>query len=367
MDETDCIVVGAGAVGLAVARRLAMAGREVVVLEAAGAIGQGVSSRSSEVVHAGLYYPTGSLKARLCVEGRRDLYAFCAAHGVAVQRLGKFVVAGADQADALEALHAQALANGVDDVALWSARDLHEQEPQVIADLALWSPSTGVFDTHGYMLALAGELEDHGGVIALNTPFDGAAPAGAGFEVRTGGAAPMRLACRLLVNAAGLGAVPVAHAIEGLSPVHIPAAHFAQGAYFTAVGVRVPFRHLIYPTPEPGGLGVHVTLDLAGQARFGPDVRWLDAPDYDLADPARAEPFYGAIRRYWPELPDGCLVPAYAGVRPKISGPGEPAADFLIQGPRTTGIDGLVSLFGIESPGLTASLAIAGHVMDLLA
>lgn len=366
MDEVDCIVVGAGAVGLAVARRLAQSGLEVVVLEVADAVGAGVSSRSSEVVHAGIYYPKDSLKARLCVAGRSRLYAFCAEHGVETRRVGKFIVAAdQSQTEALEKIHAAALANGVDDVELWSARRFHEVEPDVRCALAIFSPSTGIFDSHGYVTALRGDLEAAGGAVALLSPFEGATPRGDGFEVRVGGEEPMTLGCRLLVNAAGLGAPDAAGLIDGLDQEQVPTAYFAQGAYFSAAGVRAPFRHLIYPIPEPGGLGVHATLDLGGQVRFGPDVRWIDAPHYEV-DADRATSFYEAIRRYWPGLPDGALTPAYAGVRPKISGPSEPNADFLIQGPADTKLPGLVNLFGIESPGLTSSLAIADHVAELL-
>lgn len=366
MDRLDAVVIGAGVIGLAVARRLALAGLETVILEAEGAIGAGVSARSSEVIHAGIYYPRGSLKARLCVEGRAQLYAYCADHGVETKRLGKFIVATDDgQLSALKAIHAAALGNGVDDIDVWSTESFRALEPDVRCELALFSPSTGIIDSHAYMLALQGDFEAAGGVVAFHSPFVGAAPDGQGFVVEVGGERATSVRCRLLVNAASLSAVAVAHRIAGAAKGRIPPAYYAQGAYFTLLGVKPPFRHLIYPVPEPGGLGVHVTLDLAGQVRFGPDVLWLDAPDYQMA-PDRAERFYPAIRRYWPALPDGGLTPAYAGVRPKISGPGQPAADFVIHGPDESGLPGLINLFGIESPGLTASLAIASHVTGLL-
>ncbi len=362
MEEVDAVVVGAGAVGLAIARRLALDGCSVVVLEAADAAGAGVSSRSSEVIHAGIYYPKGSLKARLCVEGRRQLYGYCARRQVEVRRLGKFIVAAdTTQLAALEGIHAAALANGVDDVEIWSAAKFHEVEPDVVCEAAIFSPSTGIFDSHGYVLSLLGDVEAAGGVVALRSPFLRGGAVGGGFEIEVGGEDATSLRCAMLVNAAGLEAPGVAHAINGMAAALIPRARYAQGAYFAATGVRPPFRHLIYPIPEPGGLGIHATLDLGGQVRFGPDVLWLDAPEYGVS-PGRAARFYDAIRRYWPALPDGALAPAYAGVRPKISGPGEPNADFVIQGPADHGLAGLVNLFGIESPGLTSSLAIADHV-----
>ncbi len=362
MDRVDCVVIGAGVVGLAIARELAQEGREVVVLEAEDRIGTGVSSRSSEVIHAGIYYPTGSLKARLCVEGRRRLYAYCAERGVVARRVGKFIVATSrDQAGVLRNLYETALANGVDDIEICEPDRVRLEEPDLRCDAALFSPSTGIIDSAGYMLALRGDLEAASGAVAFGSPFLAARSGSEGFVIEVGGETPSELACGVLVNAAGLHAVDVANRISGLNPGLVPKASFAQGAYFALSGRRTPFRHLIYPVPEPGGLGVHLTLDLGGEARFGPDVLWVDQPIYEV-EASRGERFYDAIRRYWPALADGDLTFSYAGVRPKISGPGEPPADFLIQGPCETGVAGLVNLLGIESPGLTSSLAIASCV-----
>ena len=366
MERLDCLVVGAGVVGLAVARALARAGREVVVAEAAAAIGSGVSSRNSEVIHAGLYYPSGSLKARLCVEGRRRLYAYCAERGIAHRRCGKLIVAtAAEQEAALDALAAQARANGVDDLAALDAAAARRLEPALRCSAALLSPSTGIVDSHGLMLALLGDAEDHGALLALRSPVSGGRVVGGGFELDIGGAEPMRVRARTVVNCAGLDAPRVAASIEGLPAAHVPRAWLCKGNYFAAAG-RPAFTRLIYPLPEAAGLGVHVTLDLAGRMRFGPDVQWIERLDWDV-DPSRADAFYAAIRRYWPALPAGALHPDYAGVRPKISGPGEPARDFLIEGPAAHGVAGLVNLFGIESPGLTAALALGEHVLALAA
>jgi L-2-hydroxyglutarate oxidase LhgO len=365
MDEVECLVVGAGAVGLAVARELARAGREVVVLEREGCIGSATSSRNSEVIHAGIYYPRDSAKARLCVRGRRLLYAYCAERGVAHARTGKIIVAtGADQRDRLAAIAAAAAANGVDDLRPLGAADLARLEPELSGVAGLLSPSTGLLDSHGFMLALQGEAEDHGTMIAFGTGFLAARPAGRGLEVEaTAGGETLRLRARLVVNAAGLDAGAVAAGIAGLPPAHRRAVHFCKGSYFGLTG-RAPFRHLIYPVPERDGLGVHLTLDLAGRARFGPDTEWVDRLDYAV-DPGRARGFYAAIRRYWPALPDGALRPDYAGIRPKLFPAGGPATDFVIEGPATHGVPGLVNLFGIESPGLTAALAIAEEVVAL--
>ncbi|WP_029008599.1 NAD(P)/FAD-dependent oxidoreductase [Azospirillum halopraeferens] len=364
MERVECVVVGAGVVGLAVARRLALAGREVVVLEAAEAIGTGTSSRNSEVIHAGIYYPSGSLKARLCVAGRDALYGFCAERGIAHRRLGKLIVAtDGSQVAKLEAIRRQAAANGVEDLRLLDAAAVRALEPELHAVAALLSPSTGIIDSHGLMLALQGDAEDRGAMIAFHSPLTGGRVTDDGIELAVGGAEPTRIACTVLVNAAGLGAWDVARGLEGFPAAAVPPRRLAKGNYYAPERGRAPFRHLVYPVPEDGGLGVHLTLDLAGQARFGPDVEWLDGTAHDhTVDPGRAGRFYDSIRRYWPGLPDGCLVPAYCGIRPKLSGPGEPAADFLIQGPADHGIGGLVNLFGIESPGLTACLAIADAV-----
>lgn len=358
MADIDAIVIGAGVVGLAVARELGARGLSTVILEAADAIGTGTSSRNSEVIHAGLYYPQGSLKARLCVEGRDLLYAFCESHGVAHRRCGKLVVATEEaEIGALQSLLEKGRANGCDDLALLSREEALAMEPALACRAALHSPSTGIIDSHGYMLALQGDAEENGAAIAFNTPFERARRLGSDFVVTAGGDEPMELSSSILVNAAGLTASQVAAGIEGLDAAHVPATRYAKGNYFR-LAARAPFSRLIYPAPHTHGLGVHLTLDLGGQARFGPDVEWVDAIAYAV-DPRRGEGFDAAIRRYWPSLPDDALVPGYSGIRPKISGPDDPAADFRIDGPEVHGLAGLVNLFGIESPGLTASLAIA--------
>lgn len=362
--DADAAVIGAGAVGLACAAALARAGRSVLTLEAAARIGTGASSRSSEVIHAGLYYPTGSLKHRLCVEGRRRLYPYLAARGVAHRRCGKLIVAGAAADVArIEAIWRQGLANGVEDLELLDGDEARRLEPNLACVAALHSPHTGIFDSAGYMRALLGEIEAGGGAVALGAPVERITPlSGGGFEIAVGGAAAMRLRVGAAVNAAGLSAPAVARAIEGLDPAHVPRQRLAKGSYFSVSG-RAAFSRLIYPAPVDGGLGVHLTLDLGGRMRFGPDVEWLatEEPEaIDLrVDPARAAAFAAAIRRYWPDLPAEALTPDYAGCRPKLSGPGEPAADFRIDGPERHGLCGLVNLFGIESPGLTSALAIA--------
>ena len=370
MEHVDLVVVGAGVVGLAVARALAIAGREVVLLEAADAIGTGTSSRNSEVIHAGLYYPPGSLKARLCVQGRERLYAYCATHGVEHRRCGKLIVAtDAAQEPALRALRQRAEACGVHDLQWLDAAQAQALEPALRCTAALLSPSTGIVDSHGLMLSLQGEAEAHGAMLALKSPLQALRRVTDGFELQVGGDTPMQLHARGVINSAGLHAVQLAACFEGLPSMVLPQPHWARGHYFACPG-KPAFSRLVYPMPDEAGLGVHVTLDLGGQMRFGPDVQWIalaerGAEDYRV-DPARAAPFADAIRRYWPGLPDGALQPAYAGIRPKISGPGQPAADFVIQGPDVHGEAGLVNLFGIESPGLTASLAIAARVAELL-
>ena len=368
MDEIESVVIGAGAVGLAVARALARSGRDVLILEKETLIGSGTSSRNSEVIHAGIYYPKGSLKARLCVAGRQRLYEFCAGHGVAHRRCGKLIVAASAQTAELEAIRGAAEANGVDDLAWLSQAEFAQLEPELAGAAALLSPSTGIIDSHGLMLAYQGEAEDAGAVIAFGTEVTRAALEGQGIVLWINGEGEPALRARLVVNAAGLFAPTVAARIEGFPAASIPPGWFAKGSYFTLSG-RSPFSRLVYPVPEPGGLGTHLTLDLGGQARFGPDVEWLDETDpsaIDYAvDPRRAERFYAAIRAYWPGLRDGSLVPAYSGVRPKLSGPGQPAADFKIAGPADHGARGQINLFGIESPGLTASLAIADAVLAL--
>lgn len=365
MEQVDCIVVGAGVVGLAVARELALAGREVLVLEAEEGIGTGTSSRNSEVIHAGIYYPAGSLMARFCVEGRKRLYAYCAERGVAHSNCGKLIVAtDAAEAEKLVGIQARAAANGAE-LHLLTREDALAMEPALACTAALHSPSTGIIDSHAYMLALQGDAENAGATCVFHTPVPGGRVTNSGIEIATGGAEPMRLTCRTLVNAAGLGAQGLGRAIQGLPAEKVPGLWYAKGNYFSLTG-RNPFSRLIYPVPVPGGLGTHLTIDLGGQARFGPDVEWVDSLDYEV-DPRRGDSFYAAIRRYWPALPDGALIPGYAGIRPKTVPPGAPAQDFTVQGPRDHGVPGLVNLFGIESPGLTASLAIAAHVAEVIA
>jgi L-2-hydroxyglutarate oxidase LhgO len=364
MDRVDCVVVGAGVVGLAVARALAQAGREVIILEAAEAIGTGISSRNSEVIHAGIYYPKDSLMARFCVAGRHALYEFCAGHGVPHKRCGKLIVATNEaEAGKLASIEARAQANGVDDLRLLSVAEAEALEPALGCTGALLSPSTGIVDSHHLMLALLGDAEAAGASLALNAPLVGGRAQGEGVELEIGGEAPLTLSCRLVVNAAGLEAPVVARNIAGMPQEAVPSRYFAKGNYFT-LSMRSPFSHLIYPVPEPGGLGVHLTIDLGGQAKFGPDVEWIEKIDYNV-DPARGERFYMAIRRYWPGLPDGSLQPGYAGVRPKIVPPSIAVQDFVVQSQREHGVAGLINLFGIESPGLTSSLALADHVAEI--
>lgn len=362
----DAAVVGAGVVGLAVARALARSGREVLVLEAASAVGTHASSRNSEVIHAGFYYPTGSLKARLCVAGRRALTDYCQANDVAHQRLGKVVVATSEaEVATLEGYQRQGAASGVGDLALIDEAEVRALEPAVRCVRALWSPSTGIVDSHALLRALERDARAAGAAVVLATPVVGGAIGdGGGIALRVGGASPMTIRCGAVVNAAGLFAQAVARTIEGLPPATIPPSYLAKGHYFVLRGPS-PFRHLVYPIAVAGGLGVHVTLDLGGQARFGPDVSWVDRVDYAF-DEGRVTAFYPAIRRYWPGLPEGALEPGYAGIRPKLGPAGAAAQDFIIQGPPEHGVPGLVNLYGIESPGLTASLAIADEVAGMI-
>jgi L-2-hydroxyglutarate oxidase LhgO len=361
MERVDCVIVGAGVIGLAIARRLAQAGREVIVLEAAEGIGTITSSRNSEVIHAGIYYKAGSLMARMCVAGKHALYRYCKEHGIPHKNCGKLIVStSAKETDKLQSIKAHAEANGVDDMQVLSGEAARNLEPALNCDAALLSPSTGIIDSHAYMLALRGEAEDAGTAFAFHTPLLRATVRPSEIVLETGGDAPMQLSCRLLVNAAGLDAPAVARNIAGLPDALIPKSYLAKGNYFSC-SAKAPFSRLIYPVPEPGGLGVHLTLDMAGQARFGPDVEWVDRIDYAV-DPKRAERFYPAIRRYWPDLPEDALMPSYSGMRPKIVPPEIASQDFLIQGPADHGANGLINLFGIESPGLTSSLAIADHV-----
>jgi L-2-hydroxyglutarate oxidase LhgO len=366
MVEIECVVVGAGVVGLATARALALAGCEVLVLERAYTIGFETSSRNSEVIHGGLYYPPGSLKARSCVEGRQRLYAYCREHGVPHAQIGKLIVATSDaEVAGLEKIAATAADNGVEDLEWLTASQARRLEPSLHCVTALLSPSTGIIDSHTLMLAYQGEAEAAGATIVLRTPVLSGRVKSDGFELAIGGDDPTTIRCRILVNAAGLHAPALARALEGLPPETVPSAYFCRGVYFTLTG-RAPFTRLIYPVPVAGGLGVHITLDLAGQARFGPDVEWISGVDYSV-DPARGEVFYDAVRSYWPGLRDGALQPGYAGIRPKISGPQEPSADFVVQGREVHGVSGLVNLYGIESPGLTSSLPLADEVIRQLA
>ncbi len=357
-EQVDCVVIGAGVVGLAVAAELAHAGREVLILEAGDAIGTGTSSRNSEVVHAGIYYPEGSLKARFCAPGRERLYEWCRQRGIPHKRLGKLVVATTPgELNALGAIAERARGNGVTDLQFLDAAEARRLEPALSCAGALLSPSTGIVDSHGLLLSLQGEAEDHGAMLAFMSPVTGGSIEAQGILLDIGGDQPMRLQAGLVVNCAGLAAHRIAGSIEGVAPETIPEIRYAKGNYFGVQG-RVPFHRLVYPVPEPGGLGVHLTLDLSGQARFGPDVEWIDEIDYRV-DPARAEPFYGAIRRYWPALRDGTLFPDYAGIRVKVAA--LDPADFMIE----TANPRLVNLYGIESPGLTSSLAIAAHIREL--
>ncbi|MCK1745623.1 NAD(P)/FAD-dependent oxidoreductase [Bradyrhizobium sp. 139] len=364
MDKVDCVVVGAGVVGLAVARKLAQAGREVIVLEEAEAIGTVTSSRNSEVIHAGIYYRAGSWMARMCVSGKHALYRYCDERGIPHKNCGKLIIAtSAKETEKLQSIKAHAEANGVLDMQLLTGETARALEPALACDAALLSPSTGIIDSHAYMLSLRGEAEAAGAAFAFHTPLIRAKAVGDVIEIEAGGEAPMTLQCSLLVNAAGLSATTVARHIDGMPIDRIPSAYLAKGNYFSC-NAKAPFSRLIYPVPEPGGLGVHLTLDMAGQARFGPDVEWIETINYEV-DPSRAERFYPAIRKYWPTLPDGALMPSYSGIRPKIVPPAVATQDFLMQGPRDHGVEGLINLFGIESPGLTSSLAIADHVAEL--
>ena len=363
MESLDAVVIGAGVVGLAVARALAMAGREVVILEAEDAIGTHTSSRNSEVIHAGIYYPRDSLKALSCVAGKELLYEYCVTHGVPHQRCGKLIVATDEkQVSELENIQRKAHGNGVTDVVWMSREQALALEPELACVAALYSPSTGIIDSHALMLAYLGDAEDRGAMLARKSGFIAGDAVADGFVLHIEAADPLKT--RILVNSAGFKAPSVAKRIEGYPAKLAPPEYYAKGNYYS-LNKKSPFSRLVYPVPEPGGLGVHVTLDLAGQARFGPDVEWVERIDYTV-DPKRAERFYAAIRRYWPALPDGALLPGYAGIRPKTAGPGEPAADFVVQGPRAHGVPGLVNLFGIESPGLTSSLALAGMVLEEL-
>jgi len=363
MEKIDCAVIGAGVVGLAVARVLAAQGREVLILEAERAFGTGISARNSEVIHAGIYYPAGSLKARFCVAGRKLLYDYCTERGIAHRRCGKLIVAGNEtQCEQLARIAAAAAANGVDDLRRLTRDEARALEPALECTAALLSPSTGIIDSHALMLSLLGDAEHGGAVLAVNSPVTGGEITADGIVLELGSeGTAMRIEATTVVNCAGLGAQSLALRLRGLPSESVPPLSYAKGNYYALAG-RAPFSHLIYPVPGAAGLGVHLTLDLGGQARFGPDVEWIEAIDYSV-DPNRADAFYAEVRRYWPQLPDGALVPAYAGIRPKPHAPGSAARDFLVSGPTEHGVPGLVNLYGIESPGLTSCLALADHVL----
>lgn len=364
-ERVECIVIGAGVVGLAVAREIAMGGREVVVLEKADLIGSETSSRHSEVIHAGIYYAQDSLKAEFCVAGKKAMYAFCDEHGVAYNNCGKIIVATDEaQLPELESLKANAAANGVDDLEWMTPADVSKSEPAVFCVGALWSPSTGILDSHGYMLALQGDAEEAGAMLAFMTPVIGGQVMNDGIRIDCGGAAPMSLTADLVVNSGGLWAQSIAASIVGVPAQSVPPTYYCKGNYYTLSG-KPPFSRPIYPVPEKAGLGVHVTVDLGGQVRFGPDVEWVEEIDYDV-DPARADKFYAAVRKYYPALADGAIQPGYSGIRPKIQAPDEAAGDFVIQGAEDHGVPGLINLYGIESPGMTSSLAIADYVKKLI-
>ena len=364
-ENVDCVVIGAGVVGLAVARSIAQAGREVIILEKADAFGTETSSRHSEVIHAGIYYTPGSLKARFCVEGKRAMYAFCDDHGVEYRNCGKIIVATDDaQISELERLKANAAGNGVTDLEWMAPAQVTEMEPAVSCVGALWSPSTGILDSHSFMLALLGDAEAAGAFMALKCPVTGGQVMNDGIRIDCGGDAPMSLFANVVINSGGLWAQEIARLIGGIPENTIPPTYYCKGNYYTLSG-KPPFGRPIYPVPEKAGLGVHVTVDLWGQVRFGPDVEWIDSLDYDV-DPGRADSFYGAVRKYFPDLENGAIQPGYSGIRPKIQAPGEPAKDFVIQGQDDHGVSGLVNLFGIESPGMTSSLAIAAHISRII-
>jgi len=363
MFKVQAVVVGAGVIGLAIARALALRGVQVVLLEKEGSIGTGTSSRNSEVIHSGIYYEPESLKARLCVQGRRMLYRYCAERGIPHRQCGKLIVATAPgEDDYLQHLLQRAETNGVEGIEIIDAARLKNLEPQIRGSSALLSPCTGIVDSHALMLSYQADVEGAGGTAAFRTPVVAATMAADKIQLITGGREAAELEADLVVNAAGLDAWAFSSSLSELDPATIPPKYLAKGNYFTLAGAKSPFRHLVYPVPEPGGLGIHLTLDMAAQARFGPDVEWVDHINYAV-DPGRGERFYAAIRRYWPALADGSLVSAYSGIRPKttVAGPG----DFVIQGPAQTGVPGYIALYGIESPGLTASLAIGARVAEI--
>lgn len=374
MDRVDCVVIGAGVIGLAVAREMALQGRETILLERESAFGTISSARNSEVIHAGIYYPKDSLKAKLCVEGNRLLYEYCRTHHVSTQPYGKFIVASDEsQLDALQAILYKAQQNQVPEIKLITGEQAESMEPDLQCAAAVLSSTTGIVDSHGFMLSLLGGFEDAGGMIAYQSPLISAKPMGTsaqdGFELEIGGTDGMKIQTKLLINCAGMSAPAIAKKIEGLAQEQIPKAYFAKGNYFSLSG-KSPFKHLIYPIPEPGGLGVHLTLDMGGQAKFGPDVEWLEIDEENQIDytvnPKRGEGFYEAVRKYWPGLKDNALQPDYSGVRAKIVPPNAPAGDFCFNTPKDHGLEGLFNLYGFESPGLTSSLAIAKYLEGLI-
>ncbi len=366
MTDTDVIVVGAGAVGLATGRALASRGQSVVVLEKNSRFGEETSSRNSEVIHAGMYYPTGSLKARLCVAGKHAMYAFCAERGISARAIGKLIVApSASDVPTLQVINDRGHANEIPDLEIIGPDRIKQMEPEIVAEAAIWSPSSGIVDSHSYMLALLGVIEDHGGALARNAPFLGATPIAGGFEVRVGGEEPMTLTTRQLILSAGLWSTHAGHAVEGLDPALVPETKFAKGNYFT-YGGKAPFTHLIYPLPSAGGLGIHVTPDMSGHARFGPDVQPVDTLDYRV-DESRKAIFAESIRAYWPGLDESLMQADYTGIRPKVGNALTQFEDFRILDQSSHGLEGLVCLFGIDSPGLTSSFAIGEEVASRLA
>ncbi|MEM7253491.1 MAG: NAD(P)/FAD-dependent oxidoreductase [Pseudomonadota bacterium] len=361
-EEVDCVVIGAGVVGLACARALAMAGREVIIVESEDLIGSHTSSRNSEVIHAGIYYPTDSLRAKACVQGKHALYEYCESHGVPYKRVMKVIVASEEsEIPKLRELKQKAADNGVNDLEYLDAAAVTRLEPAVVAKAGLLSPSTGIIDSHSLMVAYLGDAESHGAMLALKSPVLGGRASQRGVVLDIGGDAPMSIDCRTVINSAGLGAQKVASSIDGVAQTTIPPLHLAKGNYYSMLG-KQPFNHLVYPMPAAGVLGVHVTIDLSGRCRFGPDLEYIDSLNYDV-DPTRSQKFYDAVRTYFPELADDSLQPDYCGVRPKLHALGEPQPDFTIHGPEVHGVPGLINMFGIESPGLTASLALADLVV----
>lgn len=361
-NSVECVVIGAGVIGLAVARALAVSGREVLLLEAEDAIGTQTSSRNSEVIHAGIYYPSDSNKAALCLPGKQMLYEYCRSRGVHYQQCGKLIVATSPgQTEGLQQIYAAGLKNGVNDLAMITAAEAQQRAPGIAADAAIWSPSTGIVDSHALMLALLGDFENAGGTLALKSKIQSISVLKTGLRICLASDGDFELNANMVINSAGLGAIPLAKLIDGLSSKYIPSIEFAKGSYFSYSGAH-PFDCLIYPMPTPGGLGTHLTLDQAGQARFGPDVEWVSKEDYSVSE-AKLEGFYQAVRDFWPDVKKTALSPAYAGIRAKCMPQGKGYHDFIFSGPAQHGIKGLINLFGMESPGLTSCLAIADHVV----